>query len=285
MPRIPSSAIHAQVAGRSNEWLASCSPLPIPFVAPTSSEITMSTIDRDSAIRRPEQIFGSVAGKMMPNSLLTRGIPNARAVSTWTSSMDWAPWMMFSSTGHTTPNTIVASCTGVPSWADARIGDQSPSGHTHGQILAGQARREVVDTMAASMLAVAGDLSVHSPFRRSTENTLAIFRTLAELDEAVPEPDRPATVAEAFGSRQLLHMMRLRLTGTFLRMLDAELAAGNHTPAIREQHRMLTGRFAAWFGEAEAESPGPPVELRKLVAVQLGAILTAAERVTSGELL
>jgi hypothetical protein len=75
-------------------------------------------------------------------------------------------------------------------------------------------------------------------------------------------------------------MLRLRLLGTFLRMLDAEFAAGNLTPAIREQRRLLTERFDLWYGQAEADSPGPPIEIRKLVAVQLGAALIAASHVT-----
>ncbi|QKG19043.1 hypothetical protein [Actinomadura verrucosospora] len=74
----------------------------------------------------------------------------------------------------------------------------------------------------------------------------------------------------------MLRLMRLRLIGTFLRMLDAEIAAGNPTPAIREQRHLLAERFQTWYDQAEADSPGLPIELRKLAAVQLGAVLTAA---------
>ncbi|GLZ15814.1 zinc carboxypeptidase [Actinomadura sp. NBRC 104425] len=172
--------------------------------------------------------------------------------------------------------------TEVPTWADERVADQSPAGRTYGQILAegAAARRELIDVIQAGMRAVAGDLSVSSPFRRSTENTLETFRRLGELEETVPDGDRPSTVAEEFGNRQMLHLMRLRLLGTFLRMLDAEIAAGNLTPAIREQRHLLAERFEVWYGQAEAESPGLPIELRKLVAVQLGAALTAALHLT-----
>ncbi|SDK37434.1 M14 family zinc carboxypeptidase [Nonomuraea jiangxiensis] len=173
--------------------------------------------------------------------------------------------------------------TEVPFWADERVADRRPIGRTHGQVLAegAAARRDVIDTLAAGMRSVAGDLRVPSPFRRSAESTLETFRTLGELEEALPDRDRPVTVAEEFGNRQATHLMRLRLTGTFLRMLDAELAAGNHTPAVREQRRLLGERFETWYGQAAADSPGPPIEPRKLVAVQLGAILTAAEHATS----
>ncbi|MGN9846330.1 M14 family zinc carboxypeptidase [Nonomuraea sp. H19] len=168
--------------------------------------------------------------------------------------------------------------TEVPYWTDERVSDRSPTGRTYGEIAAEgvAARRELIDTLQVSMQAVAGDLTVHSPFRRSTEGTLEVFRKLGELEEASHDPERPGTVAEEFGNRQMLHLLRLRLLGVFLRMLDAELAAGNLASAIRQQRRLLAERFDLWFGQAEADSPGPPIEIRKLVAVQLGAALIAA---------
>jgi Zinc carboxypeptidase len=175
----------------------------------------------------------------------------------------------------------------VPYWAEHRVSDQSATDRPYGEVVAeaAVARRELIETLRAAMRAVSDDLTVASPFRRSTESTLETFRKMAELEESLPGPDRldrPATVAEEFGSRQTTHLLRLRLLGVFLRMLDAELAAGNLTLAIREQRRALAERFEAWYGEAEADSPGPPVEIRKLVAVQLGAALIAASHTTEG---
>ncbi|MDT0549215.1 M14 family zinc carboxypeptidase [Streptomyces lonegramiae] len=176
----------------------------------------------------------------------------------------------------------------VPYWADDRVSDRSATDRPYGEVVAeaAVARRELIETLKAAMRAVSGDLTVPSPFRRSTESTLETFRRMAELEESRPGPGpglgRPATVAEEFSSRQTTHLLRLRLLGVFLRMLDAELAAGNLTPAIREQHRALTERFDQWYGQAEADSPGLPVELRKLVAVQLGAALIAASHAAEG---
>lgn len=170
--------------------------------------------------------------------------------------------------------------TEVPYWADARVSDRTGTGRTYQEIATAgaTARRELIETLQAALGAVSGDLTVRSPFRHSTEATLETFRRLAEQAQAPAGLDRSATVAEEFDSRQAVHLLRLRLLGVFLRMLDAEIAAGNPTPAIREQHRLLTERFDRWFGEAEAESPGPSIEIRKLVAVQLGAVLLAASR-------
>ncbi|MFI7697919.1 hypothetical protein [Nonomuraea sp. NPDC049480] len=173
--------------------------------------------------------------------------------------------------------------TEVPSWVDDRVSDRSETGRPYREIVtaAAAARREAIETLESGLRDVTGDLTVHSPFRRSTEGTLEAFRRFGELEESVPGLDRPATVAEEFGHRQAVHLVRLRLLGTFLRMLDAELAAGNPTPAIREQRRLLGERFDLWYAQAEADSPGPPVEIRRVVAVQLGAALVAAERAVS----
>lgn len=165
----------------------------------------------------------------------------------------------------------------LPYWADDRVADQSPAGVPYREVLGAglAAQRELFDILEAAMEAVTGDLVVPSPYRRSTESSLAAFRGIAAEWEALPGLDRPATVAEVFGNRQLTHLLRLRLAGVFLRMLDAELAAGNPTPAVRERRQSLGDLFERWFAEAEADSPGRPIEIRKLVAVQLGAILLA----------
>ncbi|WP_433517833.1 M14 family zinc carboxypeptidase [Nonomuraea sp. CA-143628] len=171
--------------------------------------------------------------------------------------------------------------TEVPSWTDQRVADRSVTNRTYLEVAteAAAARRELIETLQAGMHAVAGDLTVRSPFRGSTESTLETFRKIADLEEeTLPELDRPATVAEEYSHRQTTHMLRLRLVGVFLRMLDAELAAGNVTPAIRRQRHLLAECFDPWYEQAETDSPGPPIEPRRMVAVQLGAILTAADR-------
>ncbi|WP_214412424.1 M14 family zinc carboxypeptidase [Sphaerisporangium fuscum] len=176
--------------------------------------------------------------------------------------------------------------TELPYWADERVGDATPTTTSYRDVLkAGlAAQRELIDVVRAAMEAVRRDLAVHSPFRRSTEDMLDTYRKAADCWEGLPGIDRPATVAERFGNRQTLHMRRLRLTGTFRRMLEAEAAAGNLTPAIREQRARIGELFDEWCEEAEAESAGEPIEIRKLVAVQLAAALVAAaDARTDGE--
>ncbi|MEV7004877.1 M14 family zinc carboxypeptidase [Streptosporangium sp. NPDC051022] len=169
--------------------------------------------------------------------------------------------------------------TELPYWADPRFGDDTPTGRRYSEVLAtGLAEeRGLLTELKRSVAAVERDLTVPSPYRRSLLNFLTAYDGLLTAWEALPEIDRPATVAEVVDLRQRTHTMRLRYGGTYLRMLDAELAAGNHTPAIRAERAALGTRFDAWFDEAEAETNATPIPIRTLVAVQLGAGLLAAD--------
>ncbi|MFF4415388.1 M14 family zinc carboxypeptidase [Streptosporangium sp. NPDC001559] len=169
--------------------------------------------------------------------------------------------------------------TELPYWADPRVADETPTGQRYGEtIQAGlTAQRALITELARSMSAVRADLTVPSPFRRALQDFLDTYDDfLAEWD-SFPGADRPATVAEAVGNRQIAHSMRLRYGGTFLRLLNAEIAAGNVTPAIRAEHARVKALFDAWFTEAEADATATPIPIRALVAVQLGAALLAAE--------
>jgi hypothetical protein len=167
----------------------------------------------------------------------------------------------------------------LPYWTDPRVADRTPTTTSYRDVLkAGlAAHRELIDTLQSAMGAVRGDLTIHSPFRRSAEDMLVMFRTFADQWDSLPGVDRPATVAEQFGNRQMVHMVRLRLAGTFCRMLDAEAFAGNLRSAVRLQRARVRDLFEGWFTEAEAEPAGQPIPLRGLVAVQLAAALVAAE--------
>ncbi|GAA4079893.1 M14 family zinc carboxypeptidase [Nonomuraea soli] len=169
--------------------------------------------------------------------------------------------------------------TELPYWADHRVSDQSTTGEPYGRTIEAclDGQRELIGELARSLAAVKGDLKIASPFRRALEDFVGAHEEFMGEWEGMPDTDRPATVAEVVGNRQVVHLMRLRYCGTYLRMLDAELGAGNRTPAIRSERARLGARFEEWFAEAEAEARATPIPLRTLVAVQLGAGLIAAE--------
>ncbi|MFI6532959.1 M14 family zinc carboxypeptidase [Nonomuraea sp. NPDC050547] len=169
--------------------------------------------------------------------------------------------------------------TELPYWADPAVSDQTPTGQVYGDTIAAHlaSQRDLIAELRRSMAAVGADLTVTSPFRRSMEDFVATHDAYISEWEGFPGTDRPATVAEVVGNEQLKHSMRLRYGGTLLRMLDAELAAGNPTPAIRAERARVRALFDAWFAEADAGFTATPIPIRTLVAVQLGAALLAAE--------
>ncbi|GAA2898606.1 M14 family zinc carboxypeptidase [Streptosporangium fragile] len=176
--------------------------------------------------------------------------------------------------------------TELPYWADPRVADQTPTDQEYGDaIQAGlAAQRALIAELAQSLASVRADLTVHSPFRRALEDFVGSHDEFIGEWESFPGTDRPATVAEVVGNRQIVHSIRLRYCGTYLRMLDAELGAGNQTPAIRTERARFGARFDEWFAEAEAEAMATPIPLRSLVAVQLGAALLAAESAKRADL-
>ncbi|RZQ61198.1 M14 family zinc carboxypeptidase [Amycolatopsis suaedae] len=169
--------------------------------------------------------------------------------------------------------------TEVPYWTDPRIADQAPAGITRGAVAAAEAEehRELAGIVTASLAAVESGLVVPSPFGRAVADTLTVLDSVEELAVAAPGHDRIATVAELFSSRQRVHLFRLRLAGMLLRQLDAELAAGNATPAIRTEHARLSRLFDDWHARAHEFAPGETIPLRTLARVQLGAALLAVD--------
>ncbi|WP_214318399.1 M14 family zinc carboxypeptidase [Nonomuraea sediminis] len=169
--------------------------------------------------------------------------------------------------------------TELPYWADPRVSDETPTDQVYGEVIRTYLgdQRALLATVSESLAKVAPELTVRSPFRSAVEDFVATHDEFVSEWEDHPGADRPATVAEVVGNEQLKHSLRLRYLGMYLRLLDAELAAGNLTPAIREEHARVRALFDAWFTEADTGFTATPIPLRTLAAVQLGAALLAAE--------
>lgn len=169
----------------------------------------------------------------------------------------------------------------VPLWSDARSADGSDCGQWRSEILTATAGMlgDISPRIGALVdLALRSPAVPTSPFARSLAYLRRSTTALADaLHEQVGQGgDTRATVAERFATRQVVHALRLRACGTVLRLLDGELAIGNHTPAIRVARSALEELFDIWADEAEIEAPGTHVPLSRLLGAQLGAILTAA---------
>jgi hypothetical protein len=61
-----------------------------------------------------------------------------------------------------------------------------------------------------------------------------------------------------------------------VRALEGEIAVGNGTPLIRKHYKEALDRFDLWTTELENDLDVRTVPIRKLVAVQLGAVLASA---------
>jgi len=170
-----------------------------------------------------------------------------------------------------------------PYWDDPRANDITTSSQTRRDALLASAAglSEAPAFFSRSYAAVEPDLRAESPFRKTIVATMRdtpeMLDQLTNWATESEETARPATVAEIFTSHDLMHMLRLRTGGQYLRMLEGEIGIGNGTPAIREQLAIATARFNAWCDEAEADSQGDVIPIRKLVAIQLGAALATAE--------
>ncbi|NEE04046.1 murein peptide amidase A [Phytoactinopolyspora halotolerans] len=168
--------------------------------------------------------------------------------------------------------------TEVPYWSHPDANDGEPTEETYAEVL--KVRAEGLDELATmlgdTLRAAEPDLSVQSPFLRASRAFIPAFVKVAQQEHyrsEQAEAARQATKAERFGCLDLVHMFRLRYGGMLLRAFDGELAIGNGTPTIREQHAALSAVYDSWVAEAEAGTSSEPIPLGKLAAVQYAAIL------------
>lgn len=189
-----------------------------------------------------------------------------------------------SSTGYARRHGTLSMVAEMPQWKHLLADDVSPSGQDYAAALRSQ----------AAQLAAAGDLlmamlgrwdahtaSVHAaPAPAPTEPALlrasrAFLPLLGQAAEsqrarsADPACQREATVAELHGLTGILHMLRLRFGGMFLRALR-EIAA-------KELAAELAELYADWLAEAELqEADLVPIPIKDAAGMQYGAVLALA---------
>jgi hypothetical protein len=228
--------------------------------------------------RRPACLRGRAAGEMLaPTAADLAGLARSsgQAVVSGASSADYAR-------RHGTVTVV----TEVPCWEDPLAADTSACGLRLGDVIG--ARLQVWDRSADGLrrlgAAAEADLRLDTPFHRAFRAELRMGERLADGWRALaadsPLGDRPATVAEQRSFDALPQVLRLRLAGTLMRLLDSEAASGNVRPAIRRTRRAAEDVFADWLAEAQTTLPGKPVDIRRQVAVQVGSVLTAAATLT-----
>lgn len=173
--------------------------------------------------------------------------------------------------------------TEVAYFDDPRVNDQTPTDVNRRQAILESLdlQKHSREAMQAHYAAVAADLRGGSPFERTVNwwvNELGVDDD-AERTWAMntPDTDRPATAAELFSNRVMPQFFRLCWQGLIVRMLEGEVGIGNGTPAIRTELLAARETFERWGAQLESELEFRTVPIRKLVGVQLGAVLAAAE--------
>jgi len=141
--------------------------------------------------------------------------------------------------------------------------------------------REDVSFLKGLYDVVKSELTVPSPFRDAIEETLRT--SLAELAaeeswaRTNPKTAEMATVAEKFDNLVIHRFYRLPGPGMFVRMLDAQIAATGESSSLSSAREAARAAFEARAADLEAELDYTVVPIQKLVRVQLGSALLAAD--------
>jgi hypothetical protein len=171
----------------------------------------------------------------------------------------------------------------VPYFHNASIHDTSPSDMVRRDaILQGTAQsRAELEMLQEQYTAVESELMLDSPFRVAIKETLrtwpdhlAAHENWARTD---PETERQATVAEKLDNLVIGRFYRLLSLGMFVRLLEAQIAVTGRSPALASALAAATDLFAQRSSELEADLDYSVIPIQKLVRVQLGSALVAAE--------
>jgi hypothetical protein len=171
----------------------------------------------------------------------------------------------------------------APYFYHPAISDTSPSDMVRRDaILQAMAEtRESISFMEALYDGVKSELTVPSPFRDAIEETLRTsLEELAAQEHWArtnPRTAELATVAEKFDSLVIHRFYGLLGLGMFVRMLDAQIAATGESPSLSSAREAAKATFETRSTALEAELDYTVVPIQKLVRVQLGSALLAAD--------
>jgi hypothetical protein len=171
----------------------------------------------------------------------------------------------------------------MPYFYHPAIGDTSTSDMVRRDALlqAIKEAREGIDFVRELYDAVEHELTVPSPFRDAIEENLRTSPAELAAEEnwvrANPETTQMATVAEKFDSLVLRRFHRLNGLGMFVRMLDAQTEATGESPSLASVRETARETFEERAADLEAELDYTVVPIQKLVRVQLGSALLAAD--------
>ncbi|MFI6865319.1 M14 family zinc carboxypeptidase [Nocardia sp. NPDC050406] len=170
----------------------------------------------------------------------------------------------------------------LPLWTDPRVADDTPSGQALSVVMdkAAAAYGDLARLVGEALDPVTGG-SEPGPLERAVRAMAASLPEMVTMKLQEGQQDRIATVGEVWTEEYVwVGMLRLRLGGMLLRVLDDYVARG--VAAAGVQRARVAALFDRWSADIESVAPGQPVPPRRLVEVQSAAILTGVVRVRDG---
>ena len=171
----------------------------------------------------------------------------------------------------------------VPYFYNASIHDTSPSDMVRRDaILQGMAQhRAELEMLQEQYASLESALTVDSPFRvsigemlRTWQDHVAAHENWARTD---PQTERQATVAEKIDNLLIWRFYRLLSLGMFVRLLETQIEATGSSPGLDSALEAATTWFEKRSSALEADLDYSVIPIQKLVRVQLGSALAAAE--------
>lgn len=170
----------------------------------------------------------------------------------------------------------------LPYYDDPRVNDQTPTDILRRDAILQNldAQDEFDGWMTARMDAVKADLRQETPITRAVNAFLGMGPAYRQAErqwaQTSEETNRPATQAEYFSNALGSRFYRMLLLGMFARMLEAEIATGNSSPAIRQVAAEARARLEEQGADLEGRLNYRVLPIRSLVGVQVCAGLATA---------
>lgn len=171
----------------------------------------------------------------------------------------------------------------MPYFYNPAINDTSPSDMVRRDaILQALARsREHLDFLRQQYDAVRDELTASSPFRTAVQESLESSQQYIAAEEnwarSDPRTAEMATVAEKFDNLLVRRFYELLTLGMLVRMIEAQVASHGLSPALEKAQQASQRAFAAESAELASELRYSVIPIQKLVRVQLGSALLAAD--------
>lgn len=185
-----------------------------------------------------------------------------------------------SSTGYARGLGTLSMVAEMPQWRHLLADDISPSGQHYATALRDQASAlsRSGERLMGLLARLGADSAPEPPLLRASRAFLPLLGQAAQSQRARAEDpacQREATVAETHGLSGILHMLRLRFGGMFLRALRELGETGSPQAASLAQE--LAPDYADWMAEAAAQEQDlEPIPIKDAAGLQYGAVLALA---------